>query len=81
LASEQNNPLKVVNDLVSQNSDLFSTRSKSGGLSDMDMKSIDDSVNGFADTAKILVKGLHALGQIHPFIGGESRPGLAAIDN
>lgn len=72
-ASEQNNPLKAVNNFISQNSDLFSGRSKSGDDND-DFKSIEDSVNGFSDTAKTVIKGLQALGHIHPFIGGKLQP-------
>ncbi|KXN86242.1 hypothetical protein AN958_10320 [Leucoagaricus sp. SymC.cos] len=68
-ASEQNNPLKFVNDFVSKNSDLFGGKSKSDNTNDLDLKSIEDSINGFSDAAKTLIKGLHALGQIHPFIG------------
>lgn len=70
MAGDQNNPLKVVNDFVSQNADLFSGRSKSGD-GDLDFKSVEDSVNGFSDAAKTIIKGLQALGQVHPFIGGE----------
>ncbi|KAF9444007.1 hypothetical protein P691DRAFT_712505 [Macrolepiota fuliginosa MF-IS2] len=68
LASEQNNPLKMVNDFVSQNSDLLGSRLKSAG-GDVDFKSLEDSVNGFAEVAKTTVKGLQALGHLHPFIG------------
>jgi hypothetical protein len=66
LASDQSNPLKAVNDFVSQNSGLF--KSKSGDDGDT-LKYIEDSVNGFQDTAKTVVKGLNALGQVHPFVG------------
>ncbi|KAJ3575378.1 hypothetical protein NP233_g1131 [Leucocoprinus birnbaumii] len=67
LGSDQNNPLKTVNDFVSQNSNLF--RTKSGDTSSPDSVSIEDAVNSFSDTAKTIIKGLHALGSIHPFIG------------
>jgi hypothetical protein len=66
LVSDQFNPLKVVNDFVSQNSGLFKSRSGDDGDT---FKDIEDSVNGFQDTTKTIVKGLNALGQVHPFVG------------
>lgn len=66
LTSDQHNPLKIVNDFVSQNSNLFHSKPSDSNGPD---PSIEDAVNGFSDTAKALIKGLHALGSIHPFIG------------
>lgn len=31
---------------------------------------IKDAITGFAEQAAVVMKGLEALGQIHPFIGG-----------
>ncbi|KAF8149372.1 hypothetical protein B0H34DRAFT_733496 [Crassisporium funariophilum] len=36
---------------------------------DIDNKTIESAINGFAETTKVVMKGLDALGQVHPFIG------------
>ncbi|KAG7442638.1 uncharacterized protein BT62DRAFT_954741 [Guyanagaster necrorhizus] len=39
-----------------------------GSLS-LDTKSIDSTLNSFAETSEVVMKGLDALGQLHPFVG------------
>ncbi|KAF8882713.1 hypothetical protein BD779DRAFT_1674866 [Infundibulicybe gibba] len=36
---------------------------------DIDGKSIESAINGFAETSKVVIKGLDALAQVHPFVG------------
>jgi hypothetical protein len=40
------------------------------GLSSLDNKTIDGAITGFSDTVKVVMNGLDALGQVHPFVGG-----------
>ncbi|KAK0462478.1 uncharacterized protein EV420DRAFT_1265318 [Desarmillaria tabescens] len=35
----------------------------------LDTKSIDSALNSFAETSEVVMKGLDALGQLHPFVG------------
>ncbi|PPR01646.1 hypothetical protein CVT24_001622 [Panaeolus cyanescens] len=59
--SDALNPFKLVNDFFDTNLSSRSKESSSGNT--------EDVINGFADGAQIVSKGLHALGQLHPFIG------------
>ncbi|KAF9462351.1 hypothetical protein BDZ94DRAFT_1322722 [Collybia nuda] len=68
-ATHTGNPLKLVNDFVDANADAINSKSKNIADSNMDFKSIEDSLNGFSESAKVLIKGLTALGHLHPFIG------------
>lgn len=43
------------------------------GFSSLDNKSIENAISTFTESAKVVMKGLDALGQVHPFIGGMSR--------
>jgi hypothetical protein len=35
----------------------------------LDVKSIESTITTFAETSAVLIKGLDALGQLHPFVG------------
>ncbi|KAG6908712.1 hypothetical protein DXG01_003645, partial [Tephrocybe rancida] len=61
-------PFDFINGLFEANQDTFG---KSTNIADagLDMKSIEDSLNGFSESAKTIIKGLTALGHVHPFIG------------
>ncbi|KAF8149382.1 hypothetical protein B0H34DRAFT_785385 [Crassisporium funariophilum] len=63
------NPFKLVNQFYESNADLLTSRSRDLNNGLADSKSIEDSLNGFAEAAGVVAKGLHALGQLHPFIG------------
>jgi hypothetical protein len=36
----------------------------------LDVKSIESTMTTFSETSAVLMKGLDALGQVHPFVGG-----------
>ncbi len=38
----------------------------------LDTKSIDSALSSFVETSDVVMKGLDALGQLHPFVGGQS---------
>ncbi len=42
------------------------------GFSSLDNKTIENAISTFTESAKVVMKGLDALGQVHPFIGGLS---------
>jgi hypothetical protein len=51
----------------------------------LDVKSIENTITTFAETSAILMKGLDALGQVHPFVGGAfsqyfTVPNLTRVD-
>lgn len=61
-------PYKHVQDFFEANVDLLTTRSRdfNGNASNP----IEDSISGFHEAAQATAKGLQALSQLHPFIGG-----------
>jgi hypothetical protein len=61
-------PYKYVQGFFEANVDLLTTRSRdfNGNASNP----VEDSINGFQEAAQATVKGLQALSQLHPFIGG-----------
>lgn len=60
--------LKSVDQFYENNVDGTHPRNISD--SSIDFKSVEESLNSFTDSAQALIKGLRALGQVHPFIGG-----------
>jgi hypothetical protein len=44
--------------------------SAAAGLGSLDNKTIDAAISGFSESVKVVMNGLDALGQVHPFIGG-----------
>jgi hypothetical protein len=42
----------------------------------LDPKAIERNIGRFAETSKVLMKGLDVLGQLHPFINGTHTSGL-----
>ncbi|PPQ65654.1 hypothetical protein CVT24_011808 [Panaeolus cyanescens] len=59
--------LDFVNNFYTAHQDVFQTAAK-GLISNIDSKSIDGAINSFQEASKIVMKGLDALGQAHPFI-------------
>jgi len=46
------------------------------GLGSLDGKSIEGAISTFQETAKVVMQGLDALGNAHPFIAGQSLPSV-----
>lgn len=42
----------------------------------LDPKAIESNISRFAETSKVLMKGLDVLGQLHPFINSTNTSGL-----
>ncbi|KAG6828456.1 hypothetical protein H0H92_007865 [Tricholoma furcatifolium] len=61
-------PHKFVNDFFEANQDTISLHSRNIADTGLDTGAIEDSLNGFSDSAKAIIKGLTALGYLHPFI-------------
>lgn len=70
----ESNAFKLVNDFYDANNEIVASKSRNIAGPDADAKLIDDSLNGFPESSKVLLKGLTALGQLHPFVAGSSRP-------
>jgi len=66
--SDSSNPFKFVNEFYEANSDLLAPRSRE--LDGEGLKIVEDSIGNFTEKAQTIAKGLHALSQVHPFIGG-----------
>jgi hypothetical protein len=49
---------------------ITSTAGALASAVNLDVKSIENTITMFAETSAILMKGLDALGQLHPFVGG-----------
>jgi hypothetical protein len=43
----------------------------------LDVKSIESSIKTFAETSAVLMKGLDALGSVHPFVGSSYFPEIS----
>lgn len=63
-------PYKSVNAFYDANADIIAPRSRNIADSGTDDRQIENSINGFPETSQVLIKGLTALGRLHPFIGG-----------
>lgn len=61
-------PIGFVNDFYKANQTVI--QSAVVGIASMDNKMLEGAINTFGDTAKVMMKGLTALGQVHPAIGG-----------
>lgn len=57
-----------LNNFYDDNHSLIS--SAAVGFSSLDDKTIDNAITGFSESVKVVMKGLDALGQVHPFIAG-----------
>ncbi|GLB44990.1 hypothetical protein LshimejAT787_1900680 [Lyophyllum shimeji] len=68
-AAHSADPYKFVNEFFAANQDTIGPKSRNIADFDTNFRDIEDSLNGFADSARTLVKGLQALGHLHPFIG------------
>lgn len=69
IASTGDSPtLTFLNNFYDANRSLIS--SAATGLSSLDNKTIDHAITGFSESVKVVMNGLDALGQVHPFIGG-----------
>ncbi|KAG6845148.1 hypothetical protein H0H87_012944 [Tephrocybe sp. NHM501043] len=62
-------PYDFIKEFFDAHRDTLSSKSMNSSDMNLDMRSIEDSLNGFSDSAKTIIKGLTALGHIHPFIG------------
>ena len=62
------NPLQLVNEFYETHADLIRS---SGDLLSDDAKKVDEAFNRFQETSQTMVKGLTALGKLHPFVGGK----------
>ncbi|CAA7260803.1 unnamed protein product [Cyclocybe aegerita] len=62
--SESTNPFKFINEFYEANANLLCPPPRDFS----DIKSVEDSVNGYTESAQAVVKGLQALSQLHPFI-------------
>jgi hypothetical protein len=40
------------------------------GFASLDNKAIENAISKFTETAKVVINGLDALAQVHPFIAG-----------
>lgn len=72
--AEIEDPLAAVQEFCEINAELISAgygRSRSLLEQAEDQKTFEDTLNGFSERGKTIVKGLQSLGQIHPFVGGE----------
>lgn len=61
---------KLVNDFYDANTEAMTPRSRNIADDGVDPKAIEESLNNFQDTTRTLLKGLTALGQLHPFVAG-----------
>lgn len=61
--------LKFVNEFYQANQAAIEAAAL-GITSSIDSKSVETAINGFAETTKVVMEGLNALGQAHPFIAG-----------
>lgn len=60
--------LKFLNNFYDANCSLLS--SAAAGLSSLDDKIVDHAITSFSESVKVVMSGLDALAQVHPFIGG-----------
>lgn len=66
----ESNAFKLVNDFYDAHNEVVASKSRNIAGPDADAKLIDDSLNGFSESTRVLLKGLTALGQLHPFVAG-----------
>jgi len=62
------NPMELVNEFYETHADLIR---RSGDLLSDDAKQVEETFNRFQETSQTMVKGLTALGRLHPFVGGK----------
>ncbi|KXN81068.1 hypothetical protein AN958_06141, partial [Leucoagaricus sp. SymC.cos] len=68
IASAGESPtLAFLNNFYTANSAVLS--SAAAGLASLDNKTIDTAITGFSESVKVVMNGLDALGQVHPFVG------------
>ncbi|KAG5731843.1 hypothetical protein E4T56_gene13803 [Termitomyces sp. T112] len=60
---------QFVNDFYDAHQDIIGSNSRNIADVNLDTRNIEDSLNGFTDSANTIIKGLTALGHVHPFIG------------
>ncbi|KAJ7429390.1 hypothetical protein B0H11DRAFT_2409490 [Mycena galericulata] len=65
-ASKANEAYENLNTFYTANA---ATITSAAGALNLDVKSIENSINTFAETSAVLMKGLDALAQLHPFVG------------
>ncbi|TFK64971.1 hypothetical protein BDN72DRAFT_846149 [Pluteus cervinus] len=63
------NVFQTVNDFYNANNDILIPRSRNIADPGLEPKEIDEQLNDAPDSLKILLKGLSAIGQLHPVVG------------
>ncbi|TFK17049.1 hypothetical protein FA15DRAFT_676340, partial [Coprinopsis marcescibilis] len=63
------NPFQAVQEFYEANEDALKPRALELMHNNPDAKTLEETLNGVSEKAQVLVKGLQALGQAHPFIG------------
>ncbi|KAG6836058.1 hypothetical protein H0H93_011847 [Arthromyces matolae] len=59
---------EFVNDYFDVNHDALQMKMKNIASDELDTRALEDILNGFIESSKVLIKGLKALGHLHPFI-------------
>ncbi|TFK65241.1 hypothetical protein BDN72DRAFT_207076 [Pluteus cervinus] len=62
-------PFAFVNTFYEQNQETIVAAATGLASLTVDGKSIENAISGFAETARVMIKGLDALAQVHPAIG------------
>ncbi|KAF8882715.1 hypothetical protein BD779DRAFT_1674867 [Infundibulicybe gibba] len=68
-ASAEFNTWKFANDFYQDNKATIAEAAVNIASANIDGKSMDFAIDRFAETSKVIIKGLDALAQVHPFIG------------
>ncbi|KAF5346697.1 hypothetical protein D9756_010367 [Leucocoprinus leucothites] len=67
-SAETSSSLTYLNNFYIVNSSLIS--SAATGLTPLDNKTIDATIAGFSESVKVVMDGLDALSEVHPFVRG-----------
>lgn len=80
--NKANDAYEKLNTFYTANAATISTAA--GALAsavNLDVKSIEATITSFAETSAVLMKGLDALGQVHPFVGSSYSVGSICPTN
>lgn len=66
-------PYRSVHEFYNIHKDTIAPRSWNIADSSAENHQIESSINGLQQSSQLLIKGLTALGQLHPFVGGKLR--------
>jgi hypothetical protein len=71
VSSEIESPtFAFLNKFYNANQDTIATAAS--GFASIDNKTIENAISTFTETAKVVMQGLDALAQVHPFVGGNA---------